>query len=1161
MRFERMEVPAFGPFTGLVLDFPQGEAGADLHVLYGPNEAGKSSLLRAMGDLLFGVPVRSGDDFLHKAKDLRIGATVRGRDGAGLTFFRRKGNKDTLLAADGTALPDGALAGWLGPVDRGYFTTMFGLTADQLREGGRELLAGRGDLGRALFSASLGGTPVHRVLESLDGEARRIFNGRAVTGVSIRPAVKAYEEAEKAAKQAAVAPDEWGSAQAAVKEAETALGAVAEEMARRQARLEVVKRCLDALPALAGLRAREEALGGLPALPEVGGGFVTEAREARVGRRAAEAEVARLADELKALEEQLAACVLRAEVLAAEGEIEALHGEMSLHREQRARLAKAGAEAAALEPGLRSGLVELGVAGGLEVAAGLRMTLAEQQELKAAAAELEAARRAVEQATGQSEAQERAAELVAGKLAALGEAGAAAGALERLREAHAAAGPAVEAGRTLAAAERELKKMEAELEAQMRRLRGTTVSAEAAAALPVPARAAIRQAGALRAELEARLAAVKKEAEAAAKTERRAERELAALQRRRALPGQADLAAVRVKRDALRQAERGMIYKPGGQLAEAQAAHDAAVEAADEVADLLRTEAEAVAKVEQLRDEAAAVKEALEEVGRVEAAVVAALEAWETGWRKLWQACGVEPELPEVMLEWHEDWVKAAELTRRVQLARQETAERRDLMAAAASGLEAALGGGAGRAFSVLEQEAARRLSLADQEAGARASLEQQRDEVRRELERWREGKAAREAKAAAVLEKWEAVCAKAGLSGGMAVAHALELLERRRRVADLFDRWQTLRQEASGLAEATMAWEARVKRTASALALPDGPVDGLESALWQALGQARTARTTHERLTREIAALRMRHREKTAALSLAQQQMAAVLAAAGVETEEALEPVLAGLEERARLVTGRDQQREILHTLARGEALGSFLERLSAEDPAQMGPECGETEAALRDLAARRDECLRTADAARRRLAELESATDAAAAHRQEAENLAARLAHDSARYVRLRLATHWLSRQIEQFRQEHQGPLMRRAGELFSRLTLGAFDGLDTAWSGDDTPDIVARRGTVPVAVDQLSEGTRDQLFLSLRLAALESHFASHEPLPLVLDDLLMTFDDARSSALLPVLAALSRQTQVLVFTHHEHVLDLCRSALPEGAWTAHRLERAGG
>jgi hypothetical protein len=89
------------------LDLGGGEPG--LYLIYGTNEAGKSTALRAITGLLYGIPRLSGDDHVHKKRDLRIGATLINDDGARLEVVRRKGQKSTLLSPSGEALGDGVL--------------------------------------------------------------------------------------------------------------------------------------------------------------------------------------------------------------------------------------------------------------------------------------------------------------------------------------------------------------------------------------------------------------------------------------------------------------------------------------------------------------------------------------------------------------------------------------------------------------------------------------------------------------------------------------------------------------------------------------------------------------------------------------------------------------------------------------------------------------------------------------------------------------------------------------------------------------------------------------------------------------------------------------------------------------------------------------------
>lgn len=83
----------------------------------------------------------------------------------------------------------------------------------------------------------------------------------------------------------------------------------------------------------------------------------------------------------------------------------------------------------------------------------------------------------------------------------------------------------------------------------------------------------------------------------------------------------------------------------------------------------------------------------------------------------------------------------------------------------------------------------------------------------------------------------------------------------------------------------------------------------------------------------------------------------------------------------------------------------------------------------------------------------------------------------------------------------------------------------------------------------VATMSEGTRDQLHLAFRLANLENHSASTEPLPFVADDILVHFDDARSVATLDLLAKFGENNQVLLLTHHERIRNAGRALEADG------------
>jgi uncharacterized protein YhaN len=76
MRIDSVDLIRFGHFANRLIDLPLRTP--DYYVIYGDNEAGKSTLLRGISALFFGVPARTVDAHSCKTSELRIGATISG---------------------------------------------------------------------------------------------------------------------------------------------------------------------------------------------------------------------------------------------------------------------------------------------------------------------------------------------------------------------------------------------------------------------------------------------------------------------------------------------------------------------------------------------------------------------------------------------------------------------------------------------------------------------------------------------------------------------------------------------------------------------------------------------------------------------------------------------------------------------------------------------------------------------------------------------------------------------------------------------------------------------------------------------------------------------------------------------------------------------------
>ena len=122
---------------------------------------------------------------------------------------------------------------------------------------------------------------------------------------------------------------------------------------------------------------------------------------------------------------------------------------------------------------------------------------------------------------------------------------------------------------------------------------------------------------------------------------------------------------------------------------------------------------------------------------------------------------------------------------------------------------------------------------------------------------------------------------------------------------------------------------------------------------------------------------------------------------------------------------------------------------------------------------------------------------SDQAAVFADQAHAILAGIRSDSERYVRVKLAGRVLRDEIERYRKENQGPLVLRASKHFATLTLGSFERLMTDFNEKYEPVLEGiRPNGKRVTVERMSTGTRDQLYLALRLASLEKYMESSEP-----------------------------------------------------------------
>lgn len=1136
MRLLELYLKAFGPFTERRLDLSGGSEG--LHLIHGRNEAGKSTALRALKALLYGFPPRSTDDFVHPKDQLRVGARLRLADGREIEILRRKGTRSTLLEKDGeTPLDETFLDRCLQGIDERLFSSLFGLDHDALVQGGEELLAQKGDVGQALFAAGLGTRNLRQVLQQLDAEADGLFRPRASNPV-LNAAAAGYKEVRQRLAASSLSGRDWEGKRKEIERRREESSLLERELAGRKTERHRLQRLRRALPRLAERREllrQREALG--PVVP-LAADFAERRQAVAEALRTAVETRNRAEADLAELRQEAAGFTVSRAVLDQAETVERLHQGVQQHAKgiaDRSRLlgerGELRAAAEALLDEIRPGLT-------VEEAEALRPALDRWLRIQ----QLSHQRQALQSESrhAQREVQEAGKILAAldGSLAALPERRDPALLRRRLESARKAG----DLDRTWAEATEALRRDEEALRLDLGRLglwRGTPEELEA---LPIPGEETLRR---FRESFDALAERRRLQAEQlrTARAElAEVERQLDEIRRSGSVPTEEELAAAR--------AERGRLWnqlRRDGKVAEDAGRYERSVEAADELADRLRREADRV----QLQAQLLARREPLARraAGLEAADLQGESEKLEAEWSALWRPSGIAPLPPREM---HPGWTGRAEKLRdqagrlRGERHRSEALAARRAEERAALSRELAELGERVPPGDALEPLAARGEELAralEQENAERKRLAGERRQAQAQLAEARDA----EAQAAAALEVWQGEWAEAiqdlGLGRQALPAEVLQVVETLRKAFASLAEAARIDHRVAGIERDLETFRSAVQALARQIA-PD--LDGLPAEpaavqLQARLTEARSQDTRRETLERRRKKLDDESRAAEASRRAMEERLAGLVAEAGCADAAGLEPA----ERRFATLQELIRQLERVERELREEGEGATLEELereAAEADADALP--GGIERLDRGIADLESRSGDLREALGREEKELDHLTggDAAARESERAQEILAGLRHGVERYTRVRLAATLLRREIERYRAEHQDPLLRRAGEVFAALTLGRYAGLRSDFDDRDEPVLVGfREDGKRVRVEGMSSGTRDQLYLALRVATLERYLAQAEPLPFVVDDILIHFDDERSAATLEVLAGLSARTQVILFTHHARLRDL--------------------
>jgi uncharacterized protein YhaN len=1148
VRIDCIDLIRYGHFANGKLEFPSTKT--DYYVIYGDNEAGKSTLLRGISALFFGVPARTPDVHSCKSSELRIGATIS--DGKKtFSFRRRKGTSGTLLSVDEAQIEDNALSPFLRELDRERFEQFFGLNHERLREGGEELLLGKGDIGSALFQAS-GLLDLRNLLDGLDGEAKELFSAKSRTKIISR-AIDEYKQARAEMRRMAISAGMVKQKQAELDVAEETLEKQKLESQSLQHDLVRLRRIASNKPDVARLQELRTALVALELVPILPPGI----------RRQRDEAVAVLADstnQVKAISEHIAQRNSRIEALpigslfkAHAKEIEELNAQTSDYARSVTDHPKRVSERDEAIRLAESEWKEIWHRRPVSDAEQLRSTYSRKAEILALITEHARLSTTFSQAEEQVRMGKEEQERLSGELALYPDPPDPAALIATIEHAKSIG----DTDHTIARLKSDIERVNIGVARDLKALHPWSGTIQELENLRTPLLTTIDKYGReweavaiARRDLTSRFSEI-------ANTIQGGQVELDRLGAEVGEAGENELVEVRFGRDQLWQLIRASALDGTLSREAAQKQSGSSVplgdiflehlRRADEIADLRFANAKAVAIHDRLVKEISSARDEQKRIEGELARVGGEDRELRQRWMEEWGPVGSALVSPTEMKEWMQ--LRQAILDR-VEQSREKENDLRILqerVSAAAADINARLaevGSQAGcenKSLSVLIKVG---------EEFAKKLQEQRRliEDIRRRLHllaiEKREAKlVASETQLLAWSQRWTPLVSALLLPESSTpdqVGGALAILEK---VFENLKDADRLQYRLKRIGDNMEQFEKRASQLVAAIDPSLGSVSAgvAVTRLHLRLVEAGKAETQREELEAE------NKKDETAMASYASKaQIAAntlnkLKELAKCDDDHGLETTITAVEKRAEK---RDEYDRI--------ALG-LIERNSLSDIGQIEEEASgyELDSLQSEILSRedrqkalQDEVFKTGSEHGKLVEEFErlQSSDQSTLQAQKAEDAVARVGPAVSQYLRLRLASEVLHRAIESYREKHQGPVLSRASEVFSSLTLGEHFGLTTGFDDDDKPVLVAiRKNREQVEVKGLSDGTRDQLYLALRLAAIEHHVETVSPCPVILDDILINSDDTRASAALEVIGDLAKRTQVLFFTHHRRLAEL--------------------
>lgn len=1170
MKIKRLDLKAYGHFTDFAIDFQSDTPG--LHIIYGPNEAGKSTTLRALQGLLYGIEARTSDNFLHEYKKLRIGGHLENSDGRELTFWRLKKNKGDLLDADQNMIDQSVLAEFLHGIEEPLFSSLFGIDHETLITGGDDILKQRGDIGQALFSAGAGLSSLHGIIETLDRECESLFKSGG-SKPELNQAIKEYKDIKNEIRNLTLSSRAWKEQQDIVKSATGDLEKVEEDRQTIGSELERLKRLQRAIPNLVKWGSLQVKLTELGDLGYLSTDFPERLQAVLADRKNVEQTLIDAGSRKEVLDQKRSAASPRQEFLDQSESIDALHQRLGVQRQAQKDRPAIHDELLQCRTKAETLLNQATPSLDLTQTEQIKALLAKRQQILTQGNRFAGLDHGLLQATENLSTLSTDLQKVKDQLDELPTVGD----LRGLTAAVTSAQKVGDIDSVLRNNERDTRLLLSNAEGDLKTIGLWTGSTEAFSTLPLVSAETIetfverfRDCAEGRRKNQQDQKDVQEELD-------RVGRDLKVIEKTGTVATKDDLDQARERRDHGWQLVK-RVWLGGEEIPDEISAFDSTqdlpdafengLRTADELSDHLRSAADRVHQYASLLAETEKLEK--QQKRYLDESIAIAEQQAQLGleWQELWADCKLTPRSPSEMRTWVD---QCQAILRTLREVKQNQSEKQPLLEQQKNlftGLMVALTT-IGKEQDFASEELSPILTYSEQVLAELKEIQGQSQTLQNEKTRIEKAlspaqNALEESRNAMAdwKKQWSTALAGFGLPEDAPPEQVAEVLETLRTCLAKIGEADVLEKRIKDIDQHTQDFSAEVGSLVRSIApeletlTPEQAVVKLQATVQE----AEKTKSILEKLDEDMASTEDEIRIGLIEQGRADTEMTSLQDLACCEKEDELIETEARFREYLETKKDLTNLEETLLSLAEGIALDELETQRQAIDPNELP---GQIDTITRQIQNELDPQIKSLSEkkgeARNELLKMDGSGQAAAME-DAAQEALAKVRRLADRYLRIRFGGQLLKKEIERYRQENQDPILKSASWYFSELTLNIYSGLRSDLDDNGGPILV---GVCPDdstrTVEEMSSGTRDQLYLALRLATLEWRLEKHESMPFIADDILVNFDDDRSEATLKALAELAKKNQVILFTHHRQIVETVEALDMDGHVVVHPLDSA--